>query len=78
MSRKERATDIGDLPISFGRFLGRPINEVPRRYLEWALRARIPSNDRWAIERFLREGGRSRRHGRQTKARSKGDRSGEW
>jgi hypothetical protein len=55
--RKERRPRFGDLPLSFGRFVGKPIKNVPRDYLEWAISegATIPAADRWAIQRFLRE-----------------------
>lgn len=54
--RNKRRPRIGDLPLSFGRYLGRPIAKVPRRYLRWAVSAvaQIPETDAWAIRKFLR------------------------
>jgi len=46
---------FGSLPIGFGRFLGRPLSDVPAGYLRWALRTKTtPMSDRWAIGHYLR------------------------
>ena len=54
--RRNKGVRVGDLPLGFGRFVGRRICQVPRSYLKWAASgaARIPQADRWAINEFLR------------------------
>ena len=54
--RRNKRPRIGDLPLGFGRFFGRPIAKVPRSYLRWAVSdgTQIPDTDRWAIGKFLR------------------------
>lgn len=50
-----RLREFGDIQLSFGRFAGRPLREIPRSYLDWVVSAvRTPRADKLIVKEYLR------------------------
>lgn len=53
--RGRKSAGVGELRLTFGRFRGWRIQDVPESYLLWMARTkRIPLGDRWLVEQFLK------------------------
>jgi hypothetical protein len=57
--RRWRTRQLGDFPLSFGRFAGRLLKDIPDANLHWAVadQRTIPPADRWAISEYMKSRG---------------------
>lgn len=52
--KKHRRNTLASFTLSFGRYSGVPLREVPSDYLQWRLSAgKIPVADLWVIQQFI-------------------------
>ena len=61
--KPSRRATLGSFPLATGKFAGRPLRTVPRKYLVWMIETKSASTaDLWAIGEFLRgdDGGAGR------------------
>lgn len=54
-SGKRRRHILATFTLSFGRYSGKRLGDVPRDYLLWAVKEAdgVPDADSWAIRQFL-------------------------
>lgn len=53
--KQKRRRLLCDTPMTFGRYVGRPLRCVPRDYLLWVLDdARADAGTKWLIRQFLK------------------------
>lgn len=53
--KPSRNKQLRSFSLSFGKYAGKPLQSIPRDYLEWMVAApRIPAADVWAAKQFLR------------------------